>query len=294
MKPAPFNLATARTTDEAVAALVRYADARLLAGGQSLVPMMNFRLVRPAWLIDINRVDELKGIERRDDRVTIGSMTRHVELERSSLLQQYVPLISEAVPYIGHTAIRNRGTIGGSISHADPAAELPVVLMALDAVMHVRGARGARTIASEDFFVSLFTTAIAADEILTAVEVPTIAPSEGCAFTEFARRHGDFALAAVAVRLRIDVGRIAGPVRISLGGVAECATRARGTEAMLLGATPAPELLDAAADQVALEIDPPADIHGSSAYRKNLVRVSVKAALAQAVVRAGQDRRLGA
>jgi carbon-monoxide dehydrogenase medium subunit len=291
MKPAPFKYLAAKTVDDVVAALSQHADAKVLAGGQSLVPMMNFRLVRPTYLIDINHVAELKGIQHRDDRILIGSMTRHVELENSPLLKQHVPLISEAVSFIGHTAIRNRGTIGGSISHADPAADLPVALLALDAVIHVRGARGERAIASDEFFVSLFTTAMAPDEVLTTIEISAIGPSEGWAFMEFARRQGDFALASVAVRLRVHSGKIDGPVRISLGGVADRPTRARRAEGILQGRAATPELLDAAAEEAAREIEPPTDIHGSADYRKNLVRVLLRAGLTRAIARSENDQR---
>jgi carbon-monoxide dehydrogenase medium subunit len=290
MKPAPFKYLAAKTVDDAIAALSRHSDAKLLAGGQSLVPMMNFRLVRPACLIDINRVSELKGIRRDGDRVVIGAMTRHVELEYSFLLKDHVPLISETVPFIGHTAIRNRGTIGGSVSHADPAANLPVALLALDAVMHVRGSRGVRAIPSEDFFVSLFTTALSTEEIVTSIEVPAIEFSEGCAFVEFARRQGDFALASAAVRLRTKSAKIEGPVRIALGGVGDRAVRARRAEAILQGVTPARVLFEAAAEEAAREIEPPTDIHGSAEYRRHLVRGLVCDALARATERATNNQ----
>jgi CO/xanthine dehydrogenase FAD-binding subunit len=290
MKPAPFKYLAAKTVDDALAALSR-PDAKLLAGGQSLVPMMNFRLVRPAWLIDINRVAELKGIHRKDGRVLIGSMTRYVELERSELIALHVPLISEVIPLIGHTAIRNRGTIGGSVSHADPAADMPVALMALDATMHVRSARGARAIPSEKFFVSLFTTALASDEILTSIEVPSVDPSEGWAFKEFSRRHGDFALASVAVRLRVVSKKIEGPIRLAIGGAADHVVRARRAEVALQGQDPTPTLFEAAAKAAAEDIEPMADIHGSAEYRRNLVRGLARAALAEAVTRAASTQR---
>jgi CO/xanthine dehydrogenase FAD-binding subunit len=286
MKPAPFKYISVKTVDAAIAALSTHADAKLLAGGQSLVPMMNFRLVRPAWLIDINHVAELKGIHHRDGRLSIGSMTRHAELETSALVRQHAPMISEAALLIGHTAIRTRGTIGGSLSHADPAADLPVAILALDAVVQVRGPHAARAIAAEDFFVSLFSTALAPDEVVTAIEVPDVARSEGWAFIEFARRRGDFALVCVAVRLRVESGRITGPVRIALGGVADHAIRARAVEERLLGAMPSASVLEEAAERAARAIEPPSDIHGSADYRRNLVRVHVKAALAQALARA--------
>ena len=285
MKPAPFRYLAVKTIDDAIVALAR-PDAKLLAGGQSLVPMMNFRLVRPAWLIDINRIAELKGVQIRGDRVLIGSMTRYADLESSDLIKAHVPLISETVPLIGHTAIRNRGTIGGSVSHADPAADMPVALMALDAVMHARSGRGERAIASADFFVSLFTTDLDADEILTRIEVPVVEASEGWAFMEFSRRHGDFALASVAVRLRLVAGKIEGPVRIALGAAADRVIRARRAEAAVEGREPSSALFDASATEAAAEIDPMTDIHGSADYRRHLVLGLVKAALAKAVERA--------
>jgi CO/xanthine dehydrogenase FAD-binding subunit len=286
MKPASFNYVAANTIDDAIAALSRHPDAKLLAGGQSFVPMMNFRLVKPAWLIDINRIAELKGIRLECRDVVIGAMTRHVELEQSGLLRKHVPLIGETVALIGHTAIRNRGTIGGSISHADPAANLAVALLALDATVHVRGARGARSIAIDEFFVSLFTTALAPNEIVTAIAVRTICENEGHAFTEFARRHGDFALASAAAKLRVKSGRIDESVRIALGGVGAHAVRARGAEQVLAHAAPSAGLFEAAAKRAAQEIEPPSDVHGSAAYRKHLIRGLVKDVLTQAFERA--------
>jgi CO/xanthine dehydrogenase FAD-binding subunit len=292
MKPAPFSYLSAKTVDDALAALAR-PNAKLLAGGQSLVPMMNFRLVRPEWLIDINRIAELKGIDRRDGRVRIGSMTRYVELENSALLRETAPMISETVPVIAHAAIRNRGTIGGSVSHADPAADLPVVLTALDAIMHVRSARGERAISSDDFFISLFTTALALDEILMSIEVPVADPLEGWAFEKFSRRQGDFALAAVAARLRVASGKIEGPVRIALGAAADHVVRAREAEALLQGGSPTLPVFEAAAETASKEIEPMADIHGSAEYRRNLVRGLVKAALGKAADRSIRAQKSG-
>ena len=289
MKPAPFKYVAAKTLDEAIAALDGHSDAKVLAGGQSLVPMMNFRLAKPTLLVDINRIDELKGVRADSGRVLIGAMTRHAELERSALVKEQVPLISEAVSLIGHTAIRNRGTIGGSLSHADPAADLPVALLALDTLVHVKGAKGARTIAIEEFFVSLFTTAMASDEILTTVEVPRTAPGDGWAMVEFSRRQGDFALASVGISLRTDAGRIA-TVRIALGGVANHAIRAHRAERILQGVAPSVDLYEACAEEVTREIEPPSDIHGSAEYRKSLIRTLVRSGLAKAVERANSSR----
>lgn len=287
MKPAPFRYVAARSVDEAVGLLAEHGpEAKVLAGGQSLVPLMNFRLVRPAWLVDLNRVPGLSGIARSDGELVIGSMTRQAEVEGSRTIRELVPLISETVPFIGHPAIRNRGTVGGSLAHADPAAELPVAMLALDATMRVQGPAGAREVPAEAFFVSLLTTALGTDEILTSIRIGALERSCGWAFLEFARRHGDFALVAVAVTVRLEHGRITDPVRLALGGIADRPIRARGAEALLRGARPAPGVYAAASSRAAGDVDPPSDIHGSADYRRHLTRVFVERALAQAVARA--------
>ncbi len=276
--------------EEAVALLAEHgAEAKILAGGQSLVPMMNFRLLRPALVVDVNRIPVLAGITATDDGLVLGGMTRHAALESSRLVRERAPLIAEVVPFIGHPAIRNRGTLGGSVAHADPAAELPVALLALDASVRAHSARGVRDIPADQFFVSPLTTALAPDEILTAIRIPVPAASVGWAFFEFARRHGDFALVAVAVTMRVEAGLIADPVRIALGGVAGRPIRARRAEASLRGMPPTTGLLEAAAQEAAGEADPPSDIHGSAEYRRHLTRVFVRAALDRAHARASPD-----
>jgi CO/xanthine dehydrogenase FAD-binding subunit len=208
VKPAPFDYAAPQTLDEALMLLGE--DAKPLAGGQSLVPLLNFRLARPKLLVDLNGVDGLAGIRRRDGALWIGALTRQAALERSRVVAEGWPLLRDAVGHVAHPAIRNRGTVGGSVAHADPAAELPCALAALDARFHVRSRRGGRTLSHEELFVGPLQSALEADELLVEIEVPAVAAGVRQAFAEHARTHGDFALACVAI-----VGD-----RIALGGVA--------------------------------------------------------------------------
>lgn len=286
MKPAPFDYIAANEVEEAIALLGKHgAAAKLLAGGQSLVPMMNFRLVRPSVLIDLNPVRQLSGIALDDGDLVIGSMTRHAEIESSPLVRQRCPLLAEVMPLIGHASIRNRGTIGGSVAHADPAAEMPVALTVLNAILRARSVGMQRDIPVDDFFVSHFTTALAPNEILTAIRIPTAAPDAGWAFLEFSRRQGDFAVVSAAVTLRVVRGVIADDVRIALGGVGDGPIRARRAEALLHGVAPTPKTFEAAAAAAGNEIDPPEDIHGSPEYRRQLTRHYVRLALARAFER---------
>jgi carbon-monoxide dehydrogenase medium subunit len=287
VKPAAFRYHAARTVDEALALLARTdGDAKLLAGGQSLVPMMNFRLVRPAHLIDLNGIRELAGVSARNGDLVVGAMTRQADAERDPLVRERSPLLAEALPLVGHAAIRNRGTIGGSLAHADPAAELPVVAVALDARLKVRGPAGVRDLAADEFFVSLLTTALAPEEILAEVVLGPWRPGWGWAFQEFARRHGDFAIVSVAVVVALESGRLAQPLRIVLGGVGDRPVRAREAERLLSGEPPTAELFEAAARAAVAALDPPADVHGSSEYRRDVARVYTRRALDAATARA--------
>jgi carbon-monoxide dehydrogenase medium subunit/6-hydroxypseudooxynicotine dehydrogenase subunit alpha len=255
MKPAPFEYAVPETLDDALATLAEHADdAKILAGGQSLVPMLNFRLARPERLIDINRLASLSYIRRSGGVLRIGALTRHVQLERSSVVARHWPLLTEAVKLVAHGQIRNRGTVGGSVTHADPAAELPVAFAALDARFHVRSVRGARSIAASDLFVTHLTTSLEADELLTEIEVPPLPPRTGSAFVEYARRHGDFALGGAAVVLTLDEDAAA--------EIAELAV---------------------------VDITPTGDIHGSREYRHGLIEALVRRALVTATARATQE-----
>ena len=286
MKPAPFDYHAPRTLDEALTLLAQYgSDAKPLAGGQSLIPAMNFRLATPAVLVDLNGIAELSYVvaDHAGASVRIGAMTRHRELERNPSIARYAPLVTRTMPYVAHAAIRTRGTIGGSLAHADPAAELPAVALALDAVCTVTSSNGTRAVPAHDFFVGLFTTALAPGEILTEIAVPMPQPRTGVAFREFSRRHGDFALAGVAAAVTIDeAGRCSG-AHIALLAVGDRPLLATNAAAAMVGQFPSTEALKAAAGIAAADdIDPPSDIHASSRYRRQLVNVLTRRTLEEA------------
>jgi carbon-monoxide dehydrogenase medium subunit len=285
MKPAPFDYVAPRSIDEAVDALADGgSDAKLLAGGQSLIPLLNFRLAHPSLLVDLNRVEELAYVTSRDQGVAIGAMTRQASIERDAQLRQAQPLLVEAVGWVGHPAIRSRGTIGGSLAHADPAAELPAVAVCLDAQLSIVGPRGRRTVAAEDFFLGYLTTLLEPDEILVETWLPPLQSGTGQAWVEFARRHGDFALAGVAVSLRLDRDEVS-DARIVLTGVGGKPSRAREAETVLVGGT-VPERASAAADAARSAIDPDADIHATKEYRTHLAGVLTERAIRLAHERA--------
>ncbi|HEY8173300.1 MAG TPA: xanthine dehydrogenase family protein subunit M [Dehalococcoidia bacterium] len=287
MKPAPFAYFDPRTLEDAIALLDEHgADAKVLAGGQSLVPLLNMRLARPAVLVDINRIDGLDYI--RDDGVAIafGAMTRQREVERSPLVREKLPLLHEAMTYIAHPQIRNRGTIGGSLAHADPAAELPAVAQVLEAEFVIAGPGGSRTVTSNDFFVTYLTSCLEPNEVLTEVRFPVMSPDSGWSFIELSRRHGDFALAGVAVTMRLTGGQIA-DARIGLFGVDATALRAAEAEALLRGQRPDEALFARAGEAAALAIEEPlSDIHASAEFRRDLARVLTQRALSEAAGRA--------
>ncbi len=254
-------------------------DAKLLAGGQSLVPLLALRLASPSVLIDLGSVPGLDYIRGDDGHLAIGAMTRERTVERSDLVKSSVPLLSEAMPLIGHLAIRNRGTLGGSTAHADPSAEIPAVAVALDAqVTATSSKRGERTIPASQFFQGFFTTALEPDEALTQVRFPVAGPGTGVAFEEATRRHGDFAMVAAAAAVRIDDGRI-GDARIVTIGVSDVPVRCREAEQALIGVEPLASAFEEPSSLAASACDPPSDLHGTSAYRKHLIRVLVRRAL---------------
>jgi aerobic carbon-monoxide dehydrogenase medium subunit len=288
MKPAPFDYVAPRSVDEAVDALAQGGpEAKALAGGQSLVPLLNFRLARPTLLVDLNTVPELAYVERRDGGTAIGAMTRQIRVERSTELAIDQPLLAEAIRWVGHTAIRSRGTVGGSLAHADPAAELPAVAVCLDAQLSLVSPRGRRIIPAEDFFHGYLTTALEPDELLVEAWLPQRAPRSGQAWLEFARRHGDYALAGVAVSLAMS-GDSVSAARIVLAGVGGKPFRAREAETLLIGGS-VPERAAAAADAVRSAIDPDADIHASKEYRTHLAGVLTERAILIAHERAMVD-----
>ena len=268
------------TMAEAVDLLAEYQDeASVLAGGQSLIPLMALRLARPAVLIDINGLAELSLVAVEDGRVTIGAMTREYVAEESAAVAEAVPLLAAALPLIGHEAIRSRGTIGGSLAHADPAAELPAVARALDAEFVVRGRAGERVVPAADWFEGYLATSRRPDEILAEVRFPAAGPGTGVAFLEVARRHGDFAIVGLAAQLTLaDDGTIS-DARLAFSGVADVPVRATEAEEFLAGERPSAELFEEAARRATEGIDPPADLHGSSAYRKKVAATLVRRGL---------------
>ena len=285
MKPAPFAYAKAKSLDHAIELLARPdGDARLLAGGQSLIATLNMRLSAPKLLVDLNGVSRLAGIAVKNGMVEIGALTRHVEAERSAEIVRHAPLIALAMPHIGHAAIRNRGTLGGSIAFADPAAELPACLVALGGEVEIAGPRGKRTVKAGDFFKGLFETALGAGDVLTAIRIPAATPETRVGFAEFARRHGDYAICGVAVCVTVDedgalqAGKAAlisvgpTPVVVELGQV-------------VAGTHPGGDLSDVH-DAVRAAVSPEADIHASAEYRRQLAGVLAVRAVREAAQRA--------
>lgn len=291
MKPAAFEYFAPRSVEEAVSLLAEHGDeAKLIAGGQSLVPMMAFRLATPSVLVDLNGVSDLEHHRLEGDTLVMGALTRHHTVEVMPEVGRRCPMLSEAVSMIGHAAIRNRGTVGGSIAHADPSAEWPALALALDGEFHALGPLGARTIPAPEFFVSYFTSNLAPDEILTEVRLrfPN-GGRTGSAFLELARRHGDFAIAGVGALLTLDpAGRVA-DVRITMTGVRETATRSPSAEEVLKGTEPTDEALAAAAEAIDPDIDPLSDLQGSSSYRRHVTKVLARRALARGRARATGD-----
>jgi CO/xanthine dehydrogenase FAD-binding subunit len=288
MKTGAFAYEAPRTVDETLALLAEHADdAKLLAGGQSLVPLLAMRLARPTVVVDVNDVEELAGIRSLNGGgLAVGALTRERAAELSPLVAEQVPVLAEALPMIGHVSIRNRGTIGGSLAHADASAELPAVAVVTDAELTVRSLRGERTVAAADFFVGHFTTALDDDELLTEVRFPAPPPAAGWAFHEIARRHGDFALVGVAAMVTLDDDEVR-EARVALMGVADGPVRAVTAEAGLVGQRPEPDALEAAAREGTRDLEPASDLHGSSEFRRHLATVATRRALATAVARAG-------
>lgn len=287
MKPAAFEYHAPRTIEEAVGLLAAHGDdAKVLAGGQSLVPLMNMRLARPRVIVDVNRVRGLDGLREARGVLKIGALVRQRAAERSPLVASRCPLLRDALGWVGHPQIRNRGTIGGSVAHADPAAEIPAVLAALGGEVTVRGPKGARTIRAADLFVTYLTTSIDVRELLTEVRIPALPRGAGWSWMEIARRHGDFALAGVGVVLALRRGVIA-EARIGLTGVGPAPVRADAAERLLTGSRPSEDLWQHAADAVRSAIEPDGDLHASAEYRRHVAGVLTVRALREALGRAG-------
>jgi len=290
MKLPPVEYEAPTTVAEAVDLLAEHDDeASVLAGGQSLIPLLALRLARPAVLIDINGIDELSGVSVTDGWVAIGAMTREYVAEKSETIADAVPLLAAALPLIGHEAIRSRGTIGGSLAHADPAAELPAVARALDAEFVVRGQSGMRVIPAAQWFEGYLTTSRHSDELLLEVRFPTAGRGTGISFQEVARRHGDFAIVGLAASLTLSDGAIS-DARLAFVGVSDVPVRAAAAEDLLVGERPSTELFDEAARRATDDLDPPGDLHGSSDYRKTVAAALVRRGLRAAAGNAREER----
>ena len=298
MKPPQFEYAAPTTLGEALDALDDDAlEARPLAGGQSLVPMLNFRLADPERLVDLNRIEALARVERAPDGwLRLGAMTRQRRLERDPEIAAAAPLLAETAPFIAHAPIRNRGAVGGSVAHADPAAELPAALLALGARARItrknaEDGMSERTVPLAEFFLGPFFTVLEPGELLTAVEVPPSAPCEGTAFDEVARRRGDYALAGVAARVRADEAGVCGDAAIALVNAAPTPMLAARAAQALIGRPLDQGAINAAARAAARDADPAADMHASEAYRRHLIRVLTRRVLTRAAERARAEVR---
>lgn len=287
LKAPPFEYVAATTVAEAIKLMEEVGpDAKFLAGGQSLVPLMNLRLARPRVLIDINGLDELSGIHKDDGQVIIGALTRQRALEFDPIIAQHLPLLKATVRYIGHPQIRNRGTIGGSLAHNDPAAELPALMLLYEADIMASGPQGERVIPARDFFRGYLSTALTPGELLTRIRVPLSPPRTGGDFQEVSRRLGDFALVGVGALVTVDDSNRIDEARLVVTGVGSSATRVAQAEAILKGEPPSERLFAEAARRLSEAIEPESDIHASAEYRRRVAGVLTRRTLEQAVQKA--------
>jgi len=287
MIPAPFDYLTPQTLDEAIRLLAAHGeDAKLLAGGHSLLPLMKLRLVNPKILIDVSRISGLSGIRQEGDQIIIGALTTHYEIESSELLKKTCPLLSETAKTIGDVQVRNRGTIGGSLAHADPAADLPAAIIALGGELRLTGSEGERWVKGEDFFIDIMTTALKSDEIITEVRVPVRAGRCGSAYLKMAQKASGFAIVGVAVWIKIE-DKTCADIGIGVTGLGARPFRAKEVEKKLWGKRIDHTFIDADASHVDQGIDPLDDIHASAEFRAHLARVYTARAIWQAARKAG-------
>lgn len=289
MKPAAFDYVRADSVAHAVQALAAAGDeAKIIAGGQSLLPMMNFRLVKPSVLVDINHIAGLAEVRERGGRLVLGALVRHRITASDPLIRRHIPVLSAAMKHVAHLTVRNRGTFCGSICHADPAAEMPMLALLLNAEIHIASPRGERGVPAADFFVGSLATALVHDELVTEIEIDTLPAGTGWGFEEFARRHGDYALAAVAVTLQRRNG-VAVDVRIAVMGVGEMAIRLHAVERVLEGSDLADARLDQAVALLRSEIEPNSDLNASADFRRHLAGGLARRALSDAWGRAKEQ-----
>ncbi|WP_238120975.1 MULTISPECIES: FAD binding domain-containing protein [unclassified Xanthobacter] len=287
MKPARFDYVRAESIAHAVEVLANAGgDGKVLAGGQSLMPMMNFRLVKPSVLVDINHIPGLDRIELGPGAVRLGALVRHRMTAQDLQVARHIPVLHHAMKHVAHLTVRNRGTFCGSVCHADPAAEMPMMTLLLDGTIHVASPHGTRTMAARDFLTGALTTALAADEMVTAVDLVPPAAGTGWGFEEFSRRHGDYALAAIAVLMERADGRVRNP-RIAMMGIADTALRLTAVEAALAGREGRAHVFDEAAELIVASITPNTDLNASADYRRHLAGALARRALSQAWDRAG-------
>jgi carbon-monoxide dehydrogenase medium subunit len=286
VKPAPFRYDRPESLEEGLDLLAEHGDeSSVLAGGQSLVPLLALRMAQPSRLVDVNRLRELDSVEALDGGLALGAMVRQRAAISSDLVRERCPLLAEALPLVGHPETRNRGTLGGSVAHADPAAEIPAVVAALDGQIVLRSRRGTRSVPAEQFFLSWFVTAREPDELLTEIRLPAWPDGTGSSFEEVARRYHDFALIGVAAAVQLDGdGRVA-LARLAYTGAGPVPMRAREAEALLSGREPSEQAIAEVAEHAAGELDPPADVLASAAYRRQLAKTLTRRALATAVAR---------
>ena len=289
MKPAVFDYVRAESVEHAVHALAAAGgDGKLLAGGQSLMPMINFRLVRPSVLVDINRIAGLDTIRMGGEKLHIGALVRHRVTATNALIVEHIPVLHHAMKHVAHLTVRNRGTFCGSVCHADPAAEMPMMSVLLNGVMHIASPRGRRAVAAQDFFVGAMVTTLEPDEFVTEIEVDVLPAGTGWGFEEFARRHGDYALAAVAVTMQRD-DRNASNVRVGVMGVGETPMRLPQVEAMLEGRQLSADLVKQVVEVLQAQLEPNSDLHASADYRRHLAGVLAGRAIAQAWLQSGRE-----
>jgi carbon-monoxide dehydrogenase medium subunit len=290
MKPPLFAFRAPRTLDDAIAALASDDDAAVLAGGQSLLPAMNFRLAAPSLLVDIQHVPELKGLRVADGQIVVKAMTRHRELELDEAVKRANPLIAEIMEHVAHIPIRNRGTVVGSLCHADAAAEMPMLLVLLDGSVVAQSRAGRREIAAADFFQFHLTTSRRRDEIIVEARIPVLAGDAGFAFDEMTRRHGDFAIAGVGAVVRLDAGGKATEVRLAACGIAACPVRLTKAESLLVGTALGPSDLAAAGAAAMEAVTVPDDMHASASYRRRVTAALVRRMAAKAAARAKERK----
>lgn len=292
MRPRPFDYYSASSLDEALNLLATTEDAKILAGGQSLIALMKFRLLSPKSVIDIGRIKELVYIREESGTIKLGALTTHDAIENNEVVRRKLSLLGDAASVIADQQVRNRGTIGGSLAHADPSADIPTALVALNARISLIGSKGSRSLTCSEFLTGYFSTALNADEIISEISVPSPRKGSGGAYLKLSRRHGDFAIVGAAVSITLNEQRNCVASSVVLGGVAETPRHATTTEKTLLERQLTDEVIESAAEKASEDLEPPSDVHASSEYRLEMSRVMAKRAIKLALRRAAKELEL--